>query len=69
MSAGPSGSIAYLVCSERLEGVVVHDAPVAVRVAAGAIGAARPVGRRNWAIPARTVAAQAPLFDDLSVAR
>lgn len=66
---GTFGPIAYLVCSERLEGVVVHYSPVAVRTAAGAIGAARPAGRQDRATRARTAAAQAPLFDDLSVAR
>lgn len=68
-AGGTFGPIAHLVCSERLEGLVVHGASEAVQVVAGDIGAARPARRQDRLTRARTVAAQAPLFDDLGVAQ
>lgn len=68
-AGGTFGPIAHLVSAERLEGLVVHGASEAVQVVAGDIGAARPARRQDRLTRARTVAAQAPLFDDLGVAQ
>ena len=62
-AGGTFGPIAYLVCSERLDGLVVVGA-----LAAGDIGAPRPARRQDRPTRARPVATQAPLFDDLRVA-
>lgn len=61
---GTFGPIAYLVRTERLDGLVVGGAPMA----AGEIGAPRPARRQDRPTRARPVATQAPLFDDLGVA-
>ena len=69
LAGGTFGPIAYLVRSERLEGIVVHVLPVAVQAAAGEIGATRPARRQDRPPRAGTVATQVGLFDDLGVVR
>lgn len=66
---GTFGPITYLVCTQRLDGLVVGGAPVAVPVAAGDIAATRPPRRQDRPTRASAVAAQVQLFDAVGVAR
>lgn len=68
-AGGTFGPIAYLVCTERLDGLVVDGVPVAAQAATGETGATRPARRRDRSTRALAVAAQVPLFEGLGVAR